>query len=73
MTAEELKIYCLYQHMTEFHRQCVAGEEADWGKSCASCRLALKECRFDWFGNVNSGIPDGLRFQMVYKKQGGTK
>jgi hypothetical protein len=68
MTKDEIRTYCLYQHMAEFHRQACHEEEADWGKPCANCRLALRECHFDWWENVKSGIPDGIRFQLVFKK-----
>jgi hypothetical protein len=65
MTKDEIRTYCLYQHMAEFIRQGNAQEIADWSKPCQDCRLLQSnDCSCDWYGNIADAKPDGIRFNL---------
>lgn len=64
LSDSEISTHCLYQHYVEFFRQSATGAQADWGKACSFCKLALKECSTLSNGSelVESNIPPGIHF-----------
>lgn len=67
MTKEEIREYCLYQHVAEFYRQNRNDEEADFAKPCSECKLALRECQLDWIGNFMDEVPEGIKFDLGHR------